>query len=460
MRGLVSTFVLSACIVFGAADAESRLLVIGGTVVTPERVIPHGWVTIRNGIITAIAEKKPKRVRGPVLDTTDIIFPGFVDLHNHPLYNVFPRWEPPHLYADRYEWRNDPIYNQDIQTPERTLIDAEFCDVDEFVEVKALAGGTTSLLGISKPYKAPTMPACIEGLARNLDWYTGFNGKEPGHEPVTSLVGVTPKDLSDARAAELKAGLATGAIKLLTIHVAEGRPDDPESKSEFKMVEDRGFLTPETAIIHGVALSPADYSEMHKIGAPLIWSPRSNMELYGQSADLAAAKSAGVTIALAPDWSPTGSTGMLAELDYAAHFRAPGAAAPAFTPKQLFEMATIVPARIAHLDDKLGSITVGKHADLFLLHGDAADPYTAVTNAPPQAVSLTLVDGVPLYGDRAYLSTLGIGKIEAIDICGQPRGLNSAALPDGPFKDADDRIAAKLQQSSIAIGPLAECTLR
>ncbi len=53
-------------------------------------------------------------------------------------------------------------------------------------------------------------------------------------------------------------------------------------------------------------------------GVNLIWSPRSNLELYGSTADVAAAKAAHVKIALAPDWSPTGSDGLLAELNYAA----------------------------------------------------------------------------------------------------------------------------------------------
>jgi hypothetical protein len=45
----------------------------------------------------------------------------------------------------------------------------------------------------------------------------------------------------------------------------------------------------------------------HPYGMGLIWSPFSNLLLYGETANIASAKSAKVTIALGSDWTPTGS---------------------------------------------------------------------------------------------------------------------------------------------------------
>jgi cytosine/adenosine deaminase-related metal-dependent hydrolase len=75
-----------------------------------------------------------------------------------------------------------------------------------------------------------------------------------------------------------------------------------------------------SSIIHGVALRKPDFEKMAAAGVGLIWSPRSNIELYGETADVATAKAVKVkedqriTIALAPDWSPSGSDGVLQEL--------------------------------------------------------------------------------------------------------------------------------------------------
>jgi hypothetical protein len=97
--------------------------------------------------------------------------------------------------------------------------------------------------------------------------------------------------------------LQQGKIDLLLIHVAEGAPGDMESTTEFRALQGVGLLGPKTAIIHGVALGADEFLEMAKSGTALIWSPRSNFELYGFTADVAAAVNANLMVALAPDWS-------------------------------------------------------------------------------------------------------------------------------------------------------------
>ena len=49
----------------------------------------------------------------------------------------------------------------------------------------------------------------------------------------------------------------------------------------------------------------------------MIWSPLSNLLLYGGTAHVDAAREAGVTIGLGSDWSPTGSKNLLGELKVA-----------------------------------------------------------------------------------------------------------------------------------------------
>ena len=65
-----------------ATTAQAQDAVLSGTVVTPDKVILKGWVVIKGGHIDAIVDKAPT---GPSIETGGIIFPGFVDLHNHPM---------------------------------------------------------------------------------------------------------------------------------------------------------------------------------------------------------------------------------------------------------------------------------------------------------------------------------------------------------------------------------------
>ena len=435
-------------------QAADTTLLINGTVVAPDGVIPNGWVAVQDGKIISVSAAKPAIAGARSLMTSDIIFPGFVDLHNHQLYGVFPRWKPPRTFASRYEWRADPAYLQSIQDPEGRLIGAHFCDMNTYVEIKALAGGTTSILGIYEPADTPKVPPCVSGLARNLDWSTGFYGFAVGQERAGNILGVMPNDM------KLSAGtlalIQKGQLDLIAVHLAEGQRADPATLSEFARLEELKLLTPKTTVIHGVALSERDFTKLQDVGASFVWSPRSNFELYGQTADIAAAVRQKVTMALAPDWSPTGSTNMLAEIVYAKgvidrQFKG------LLSTKQLFEMATIVPARIAKIDDKVGSLAPGRYADLFLLRGDGANPFDALTGSSPQDVTLTVVNGVPVYGTPGYLASLGIPDVDTVTLCTEARAINRTALPGDNFTKVAARLSATLAAEKIQLAGLAEC---
>lgn len=446
----------------GVSSAQN--VVLSGTVVTPEKVIANGWVVVKDGHIVAIRESAPDDAPGHRVETKGIIFPGFVDLHDHPMYNVFQRWTPKTKFKNRYEWRDLVEYNETVGRPGGELQrkddqDQTFCDMDEFVELKALIGGTTSITGIS-PRRgfAATVPKCVAGLARNLDWASGFNGADIGHERIENLLGVTPRDLKDSDVQRILEELKDDKIDLLLIHVAEGAPGDMESATEFRALKGVGLLGPKTAIIHGVALGADEFGEMAKSGAVLIWSPRSNFELYGFTADVAAAVKANVKVALAPDWSPTGSTNSLAELSYARRL-SHEKLADLFSSETLFRMSTSIPAQIAQVDGKVGSLTNGLYADLFVLKGDRSDPYAALATAKPQDVQLVLVGGVPMYGSEVLMKAFAV-KTEALEVCGATMYLNSAALPARPFSAVVARLAADVKPYSSVkeLGPIVECT--
>ena len=72
----------------------------------------------------------------------------------------------------------------------------------------------------------------------------------------------------------------------MVVHLAEGKRNDASSEREFRMLRARGFLQEGLSIIHGVALRAPDFNEMNAARVGLIWSPRSNIELYGETTDV------------------------------------------------------------------------------------------------------------------------------------------------------------------------------
>ena len=124
---------------------------------------------------------------------------------------------------------------------------------------------------------------------------------------------------------------------------------------------------------------------------------------------------------------------MLGEIQYAAKLNKTTLGG-FFSNQQLFEMATSIPARIAHIDDKVGTIQPGLFADLFLLRGDATQPFDSLVQSKPQDVSLVVVNGVPIYGDATLMSKFNV-TTEPVPFCGETKNLNLGVLPNGKLSE-------------------------
>ena len=450
----VCLLTLCACSVIQAQD---QTIVISGSVVTPDKVLNKGWVVIKHKKISAVSDTLPQEKNAIWVDTDDIIFPGFIDLHNHPMYAMFEPWDAKQLFNNRYEWRSLEKYKQEISAPARNIQDdlQGFCDIAEFAEVQAITGGTTTFSGtfLLRSF-GTTFPACLSRLAvRKLEIDSGFYSGH-GHERVQNVLGVS-RDLNETTAAEVRRKVAAKEIDLVLIHVAEGKRTDPESIKEFDQLKGRGFLASTTAVIHGVAFDKSDFGKMRLAATALVWSPQSNIILYNTTTDVVAAFREGVSIALAPDWAPSGGKNMLAEIQYAAKFNQ-ATLGGFFSNQQLFEMATSIPARIAGIDDRVGTIQPGLFADLFLLHGDATKPFDSLVQSKPQDVSLVVVNGVPIYGDATLMSKFNV-TTEPVPFCGETKNLNLGVLPNGKLSAVQQRLGQRMEAFKLKLAKVDPC---
>ena len=305
--GVVILVLACTCGIARGAD-----YVLKGTLLTPSQAIANGSILIVDDRIQAIGADVRIPPGAKVIDTGGVILPGFVDLHNHLTWNVLPRWKPNQMFANRYDWEQLPMYGIALGTPHGELVKKNLgCAMNRYAEVKAIAQGETSVVGSLGRDK------CIEGLARNLDFYSGFY--QPGVLGVEKLrYELFPLELDSATAAGINDALDKQELTAFIVHLAEGKPTDAGSAIEFRMFAARGFMRPGVSLIHGVPLTQADFHQMAAKQVGLIWSPRSNLELYGATTDVAAALREHVKMSIGPDWSPTGSNGMLEELMFAA----------------------------------------------------------------------------------------------------------------------------------------------
>jgi hypothetical protein len=151
----------------------------------------------------------------------------------------------------------------------------------------------------------------------------------------------------------------------------------------------------------------------------MVWSPLSNLLLYGGTADVAAAIAAGVRIALGSDWSPSGSKNLLGELKVAWLV---AQQIGGIAKNDIAAMATRTAAKILGWGSVLGTVEPGKLADLIVVNGTSADPYDQLIRAKETDITLVVINGVPRFGRTTFMSELG-AKGEAITIDRQRRTL-------------------------------------
>lgn len=411
LRQLIRCLALTACVgAVGAQPAwntEAGVVLVGKVVTMNDAgdVLPRARVWLAGGKIMAIArdgEVLPDGAKAaPVVDSKGVIYPGIIDLHNHPEYAIYPLLPINRKYRDRYEWRwYDDVYNKRITFPQEVLTRPYYLDlgieIGRYGEYKALAGGTTSLQG-GRSNLAYSKDEC---LVRNIE----NSQVEPRVASSRVDIGRSAKEWAAMQAERAKGPMA--------VHLAEG--PSPRMAFEFNAIKDSNLLGPELIAIHGVGLTEPQFKEMAAVGAKLVWSPLSNFMLYGQTANVVAARRAGLSISLAPDWAPSGSKSSLGELKVADLVNK-HALQGLFSDRDLVDMVTRKPADAMGWGKDLGQLTEGYLADVLVLDDRNADPYRNLIEAIEDNIQLVAVRGEPLYGDSALL-TLARGGAADIEV--------------------------------------------
>ncbi len=403
--------------------AEDRIL-ITGTVLGPAGPF-EGEVLVEGTSITCAAVScsgQPGAAGATVLNINGTILPGLIDAHNHGLFNIFDEtdWSPLQFYGNHNQWTNEARYQEMVDAKQYLNSEGtspvDFgCEMDKYAEVKALIAGTTSMV------VAPGLGrSCYASLIRTAD--TSQN--DLGADRIQTSISVP----SSSTAQSVCNNFASGATDAYLVHIAEGV--DQTALNEFASLASRAggcLLAPETVIVHGTALGTPEFTTMAPHGMKLVWSPKSNMFLYNDTTRIDLAIAAGVsTIALAPDWALGGSINLLDELKFADEVDA-ATFGDILTPERLFQMVTIDAARVLALDGVLGSLEVGKRADIIVIGGYRPAPYDALLLATPESVRLVMVAGRVLYGDSQLVSAgPAVPGCESLSVCGTDKFICAA----------------------------------
>lgn len=364
------------------------------------------------------------------LDVQGTIYPGLIELHNHLTYNELPLWTVPTKYTNRNQWRvSEPTYNYDVAWPATILghnPDQDYPrSIARFAECRSLFGGVTTSQGVGT-VNTTGQQSYYQSLVRVVE-----GPLDPAWPAATDqTLDFTTPEIASKLAPALRRGTP------FIYHLAEGT--DAAAHQRFLDLEYQPgtwAIAPDLVTIHCVGCAAADFARLAG-GAGMVWSPLSNLMLYGQTADVAAAKQAGVAMALGSDWAPSGSKNLLGELKIAKIVSDQDGSL--FTNEELVRMVTSTPARMVQWDRFVGSIEVGKAADLLVIAGNAADPYEHLIRARESDIRLVMVGGQVRLGEVALVQAAA-GAQEAVRIGGKDYtlDLNMAADPLAGVSYAD-----------------------
>jgi hypothetical protein len=294
---------------------------IKGDVLTPETLFRGGQVAVdASGQITCVGCNCAQGGETEIVCPGASVSPGLINTHDHITFTQNnPYTEDPNIrYEHRHQWRKGDTAAGKPKIP--AAGGASGVRIS-WGELRFVMGGATSIVGSGGQ----------PGLLRNLDNTTQQEGLN--HTPVEFETFPLGDSSGTRRTTDCNYGGETvtpeslANFKSFEPHTSEGV--DVSANNEFKCQSSDSYdasapglsenlLLPKTAMIHAIGLTGSDLGQMATAGTALIWSPRSNITLYGDTARVTTAAAFGVEIALGTDWMPTGSMNMLRELHCAA----------------------------------------------------------------------------------------------------------------------------------------------
>lgn len=401
-------------------------LVIEGTLVPMQKSDPQrcfkGRVYLRdNGTIAGVRKSGQTPPAGfansKVVDVGDaFVYPGLIDMHSHIGYNALPLWhranEPkPYLHHDIWPGRSG--YKESIGWPAWLLARGAPEALMVYVQVRALAGGTTAIQGWPIVNRSPA-----NQLVRNIDdqsFADEFDGRD---NMLCSALTLDSEGL-----ARKAAGLADrmGFI----YHCAEGQKGS-KVVSEFDDLGTANCLRERLIVIHCCAVGGDAFRKWKERAAlmndagpgAVVWSPFSNLWLYGkgQTTDVPSALENGVRVCLGTDWGPSGTKNLLGELK-AARLCAEDLGWD-LSDFDLIEMVSSSPGEmlLRCWNKPVGRLDTDCLGDLVVVRRKTDDPWTNLVEAHEEQILLVMIGAQPRYGTKQLMNACGVTRTTSVRI--------------------------------------------
>jgi 5-methylthioadenosine/S-adenosylhomocysteine deaminase len=419
----------------------SELVIEGGTVVAmdPARTVAALDVLVRDGRIAWIGARgrapraAPGVSRARLAADGAAVLPGFVQAHVH-LCQVLFRGLADDLPL--LAWLRERIWPLEASHTERSLRVSAELGIAELMR-----GGTTTILdmgttrhhdvvfdalersgmraisgkammdraeGAPKGLRESTRESLDESDRLRAHWHGRAEGRLRYAYAPRFILSCSPRLLCEVAARRREPG------GLVHTHVAEHKEERIEVERSLGMadlaaLESHGLFGPQVVMAHAVQLTKREMRRAGRLGTRFVHCPGANLKLASGIADVVELQRAGLVLGLGSDGAPCNNRlDALSELRLALLLsKVKRGDAQALSPMDALALATIDGARVLGLDEEIGSIELGKRADIAVVSLDGVHqaPLVDVLSALCYASSASdvrhvLIDGAVRVRER------------------------------------------------------------
>jgi 5-methylthioadenosine/S-adenosylhomocysteine deaminase len=436
-------------------------LIKGATIVTMDRQgrVIEGDVLVEDGRISKVSPSISAGTDSVIDARGRVLLPGFIQTHVHLCQTLF-RGAADDLPL--LDWLKTRIWPMEAAHTDSSVYASAQLGIAELIK-----GGTTAALTMETVHHTDAVFRAVEesgfraivgkcmmdrgqdvprglienpedSIAESLRLLERWHGRGDGRIRYC----LAPRfALSCSRALlERVAVLAGQRGVLVHTHASENlievdliRRETERGNIEF--LSDVGLASENVVLAHCVHVSEAEIDILERTGTRVAHCPSSNLKLGSGIAPVPRMLERGICVSLGSDGAACNNRlDMFTEMRLAALIQKPAHGPQSVPAIRVLEMATLQGARALGLEDTIGSIELGKRADLTILNLDRTHTTprpdvisTIVYSASPSNVETVLIDG-RIVMQNAVLTTL---SEQAVTESASREALNLFARADG-----------------------------
>ena len=407
LKLLLTIFTLTAMVSNSFPDvaAQSRrqradrvdLLVLGGTVVTMDsgrRVLSDAGIAVRDGKIVEIDTRVAIRSKYSALQTINaqgkLIVPGLINGHTHIPMTLFRGLADD---LDLQEWLTKYIFPAEAKNVTEEFVrvgtrlglaemirggTTTYCDMYYFEDAIADETAKAGVRGVLGETVIDFPVADNKTHEEAMAYVERFVKRWKGHELIVPAIAPhAPYTVSEEHLRAVRAFSDRTGAPIVT-HISETKREVDDSLKEkgaspVAYLERIGFLNERVIAAHMVWPQDGDTETLKRQRVGVVHNPQSNMKLASGVSPVPRMMREGLLVGLGTDGAASNNDlNMWEEMDTAAKLHKVFNADPkVLSAQQAFELATIRGAEAIHLEKEIGSLEVGKRADIVIIERDS-----------------------------------------------------------------------------------------